>query len=186
MGIHPVSLLLCNGTPLSFPQIPNLFENGKMIIMDLKVGDSAPDFELPDQDGKTHKLSDYLGQKILIYFYPKDDTPGCTVEACQVRDSFPRFSSVNTKVLGISTDSVESHKKFSQKHRLPFTLLADINKEVVKSYGVYKPKKIFGKEFLGTMRTSFLIDKSGKIAKIYEKVKPDLHAELVLRDLANL
>ena len=153
--------------------------------MDLKVGDSAPDFELPDQDGKIHKLSDYQGQKILVYFYPKDDTPGCTIEACQIRDDFPKFNSVKAKILGISTDSVESHKKFSQKHSLPFTLLADANKEVVKAYNVYKPKKFLGKEFLGTQRTSFLIDGDGKIAKIYEKVKPALHAKEVLRDLAN-
>ena len=154
-----------------------------MIVMNLKVGDIAPDFELPDQDGKTHKLSDYLGQKILVYFYPKDDTPGCTKEACQIRDNFPKFSSVNTLVLGISTDSVESHKKFAQKYRLPFTLLADVKKEVVNSYGVYKPKKLFGKEFFGTVRTSFLIDDRGKIAKIYEKVKPEVHAASVLTDL---
>ena len=151
--------------------------------MDLKVGDIAPDFELPDQDGKTHKLSDYLGQKILVYFYPKDDTPGCTKEACQIRDNFPKFSGVNTLVLGISTDSVESHKKFAQKYRLPFTLLSDVKKEVVKKYGVYQPKKLFGKEFFGTVRTSFLIDKRGKIAKIYEKVKPAIHATDVLNDL---
>ena len=154
--------------------------------MNLKVGDNAPDFELPDQDGKTHKLSDYLGQTILLYFYPKDNTPGCTAEACQIRDSFPKFSDVNTQVLGISTDSIESHNKFAQKYKLPFTLLAAVKKEVVKSYGVYKPKKLFGKEFLGTTRTSFLIGKSGKIGKMYEKVKPAIHAEEVLGDLENL
>lgn len=154
--------------------------------MNLKVGDIAPDFELLGQDGETHKLSDYLGQKILIYFYPKDDTPGCTKEACQIRDNFPKFSGVNTLVLGISTDSVESHQKFAQKYKLPFTLLADVKKEVVRKYGVYKPKKLFGKEFFGTVRTSFLIDKRGKIVNIYEKVKPTIHAEEVLGDLANL
>lgn len=151
--------------------------------MNLKVGDAAPDFELPDQDGKTHKLSDYLGQTILVYFYPRDFTPGCTAEACQIRDNFPKFSGVNTLVLGISTDTVESHKKFAQKYRLPFTLLSDVKKEVVKNYGVYKPKKLFGKEFFGTARTSFLIDKNGKITKIYEKVKPAIHATNVLTDL---
>ena len=151
--------------------------------MNLKVGDAAPDFELPDQDGKTHKLSDYLGQTILVYFYPRDFTPGCTAEACQIRDNFPKFSGVNTLVLGISTDTVESHKKFAQKYRLPFTLLSDVKKEVVKNYGVYKPKKLFGKEFFGTARTSFLIDKNGKITKIYEKVKPTTHATNVLIDL---
>ena len=154
--------------------------------MDLKVGDNAPDFELPDQAGKTHKLSDYLGQTILLYFYPKDGTPGCTAEACQIRDSFPKFSGVNTRILGVSTDSIESHKKFAQKYKLPFALLADIKMEVVKSYGVYKPKKLFGKEFFGTARTSFLIGKSGKIAKIYEKVNPATHAEEVLGDLERL
>lgn len=154
-----------------------------MHVMNLKVGDDAPDFELPDQDGKTHKLSDYLGQTILVYFYPRDFTPGCTAEACQIRDNFPKFSGVNTLVLGISTDTVESHKKFAQKYRLPFTLLSDVKKEVVKNYGVYKPKKLFGKEFFGTARTSFLIDKNGKITKIYEKVKPTTHATNVLIDL---
>ena len=154
-----------------------------MHVMNLKVGDAAPDFELPDQDGKTHKLSDYLGQTILVYFYPRDFTPGCTAEACQIRDNFPKFSGVNTLVLGISTDTVESHKKFAQKYRLPFTLLSDVKKEVVKNYGVYKPKKLFGKEFFGTARTSFLIDKNGKITKIYEKVKPTTHATNVLIDL---
>ena len=156
-----------------------------MLVMDLKVGAAAPDFELPDQDGKTRKLSDYRGQTILLYFYPRDFTPGCTTEACQIRDSFPKFSDGNTQVLGISTDSVESHKKFAQKYNLPFTLLADIKKEVVKSYGVYKPKKFLGKEFLGVVRTSFLVGEDGKIKKIYEKVKPAIHAEEVLKDLAN-
>ena len=154
-----------------------------MLVMDLKVGDIAPDFELPDQDGKTHKLSNYLGQKVLVYFYPRDDTPGCTKEACQIRDNLPKFSGMNTLVLGISTDSVESHKKFAQKYRLPFTLLSDIKKGVVKKYNVYKPKKLFGKEFFGTARTSFLIDERGKIVKIYEKVKPAIHATDILNDL---
>ncbi|MCH7541401.1 thioredoxin-dependent thiol peroxidase [Patescibacteria group bacterium] len=153
--------------------------------MKLKVGDLAPDFELPDQNGKVRKLSDYRGRKVLVYFYPRDGTPGCTAEACQIRDDFPKFNSIKVQVLGISTDSVESHKRFSQKHNLPFTLLADGSKEVVKAYDVYKPKKFLGKEFLGTVRTSFLINESGKIAKIYEKVKPTLHSEEVLRDLVN-
>ena len=151
--------------------------------MRLKVGDASPLFELPDQNGKTHKLADYRGRKVLIYFYPKDGTPGCTTEACQIRDNFPKFEETLVAVLGISTDSPESHKKFSQKYKLPFTLLADTNKEVVKTYDVYKPKKFLGREFLGTVRTSFLIDEAGKIIKIYENVKPATHAEEVLRDL---
>src|SRR3989304_6896217 len=134
--------------------------------MKLKVGDKAPDFVLPDQNGKTHKLSAFSGKKVLIYFYPKDFTPGCTIEACSIRDDFPKFESNKLTVLGISTDSVESHKKFSQKHELPFTLLADGDKKTVKTYDVYKPKKFLGKEFLGTVRTSFLVNEQGKIAKI--------------------
>jgi len=151
--------------------------------MRLKAGDMAPEFELPDQNGKNHKLADYRGGKVLVYFYPKDDTPGCTTEACQIRDNFPKFEETLVTVLGISTDSSESHKKFSQKYKLPFTLLADTNKEVVKAYDVYKPKKFLGREFLGTVRTSFLVDEGGKIIKIYENVKPAVHAEEVLKDL---
>jgi peroxiredoxin Q/BCP len=151
--------------------------------MNLKIGDPAPDFELPDQNGKTHKLSDYFGSKVLVYFYPKDFTPGCTTEACNIRDDFPKFESNKLTVLGISADSVESHKKFSQKHSLPFTLLADRDKKVVKAYGVYKPKKFLGREFLGTVRTSFLVNEQSKIVKIYENVKPPLHSQEVLRDL---
>jgi peroxiredoxin Q/BCP len=152
--------------------------------MKLNVGDIAPEFELQDQNGKVCKLADYRGGKVLIYFYPKDDTPGCTTEACQIRDNFPKFEGTKVTVLGISTDSTESHKKFSQKYKLPFTLLADTNKEVVKAYDVYKPKKFLGREFLGTVRTSFLVDEESKIIKIYENVKPAIHAEEVLKNLS--
>ncbi|MCH7641522.1 thioredoxin-dependent thiol peroxidase, partial [Patescibacteria group bacterium] len=145
-----------------------------------KVGDNAPGFELPDQDGKLHKLSDYSGKHVLLYFYPKDFTPGCTTEACELRDNFPDFENLGVKVFGVSTDSVESHKRFAERHKLPFTLLADENKKVAKSYGVWKPKKIFGREFLGTHRTSFLIDPKEKIINIYSNVKPKIHAEEVL------
>ncbi len=151
--------------------------------MKLKVGEKAPDFELPDQNGKKHKLSDYLGKNILLYFYPKDFTPGCTKEACQIRDSFPKFNDTKTVVLGVSTDSSERHKKFAGKYNLPFILLADTDKEVVKAYGVYNPKKFFGKELLGVARTSFLIGKNGEIIKIYEKVKPAPHVQEVLEDI---
>ncbi|MDP3710749.1 MAG: thioredoxin-dependent thiol peroxidase [bacterium] len=152
--------------------------------MKLKIGQKAPDFKLPDQDGKIHKLSDYLGQWLLIYFYPKDDTPGCTKEACAIRDSFPAFKKMKAKVLGVSVDSVKSHKKFAEKYRLPFTILADDKKEVVEKYGVWGKKKFMGREYDGTFRTSFLIDPKGKISKIYEQVKPEIHAEEVLKDLA--
>lgn len=150
--------------------------------MKLKIGEQAPDFELPDQNGRNRKLSEFSGKKVLIYFYPKDFTSGCTTEACSLRDSFPRFEGV--EVLGISTDTVASHKKFADKYKLPFTLLADTEKKVVKLYDVYQPKKFLGKEFLGTLRTSFLVDEKGKIAKIYESVKPAVHAVEVLADLS--
>lgn len=151
--------------------------------MKLKVGNKAPDFELPDQNGNTHKLRDFRGKKVLIYFYPRDNTPGCTTEACQIRDNFLKFQKINVVVLGISIDSAKSHQNFAAKYRLPFTLLSDITKEVVKKYGVYKIKKFMGKEFMGTVRTSFLIDKDGRIEKIYENVKPAIHSQEVIEDL---
>ena len=149
----------------------------------MKAGDKAPDFRLKDQSGKVHKLPDYKGQWLLLYFYPKDDTPGCTVEACTIRDAWSKFKKAKLNVLGISVDPVKSHEKFAKKYSLPFTLLADEYKEVVQAYGVWGKKKFMGKEYLGTSRSSFLIDPKGKIAKIYEKVKPEEHAEEVLRDL---
>lgn len=152
----------------------------------LKVGEKAPDFNLPDQDGTMHALRDYAGQWVLLYFYPKDDTPGCTTEACALRDNLPKFKKLKAQVFGVSTDSVKSHRKFADKFELPFTLLSDENKELVKAYDVYKPKKFMGREFLGTMRESFLIDTTGKIAKIYEDVKPADHADQVLTDLSIL
>ena len=150
--------------------------------MKLKINQKAPDLKLLDQDGKIHKLSDCKGKWVLVYFYPKDDTPGCTKEACSIRDNWPDFKKVKLTVLGISVDSVKSHDKFAAKYELPFTLLADEEKKVVKQYGVWAKKKFMGKEYMGTLRTSFLIDPAGKIAKIYEKVNPDGHAEEVLKD----
>ena len=151
--------------------------------MKVSIGTPAPQFSLPDQNGETHKLEDYKGNWVLIYFYPRDDTPGCTKEACAIRDNYPDFQKLEVKVFGISTDSVNKHEKFVNKYALPFTLLADDNKKVVELYGVLGLKKFMGKEFMGTKRMSFLIDPKGKIAKIYEKVKPAEHAEEVLRDL---
>lgn len=153
--------------------------------MTLKQKQSAPEFKLPDQNGKKHKLSDYKGQWVLICFYPKDDTPGCTKEACSIRDNFPKFKKLKMTVLGISIDSIKSHAKFAKKYKLPFTLLADEDKSVVKKYGVWAKKKFMGHEYVGTLRTSFIIDTKGKIAKIYENVKPEIHAEEVLEDLKN-
>lgn len=150
------------------------------------LGKIAPDFSLLDQDGKERTLSDYKGSWVLVYFYPKDDTPGCTKEACAIGANFPAFEKLKVKVLGVSVDSVKSHKKFADKYKLPFTLLSDEDKKVVKLYGVWGMKKFMGREYMGTKRMSFLIDPKGKIAKIYEKVTPDTHAEEVLEDIKSL
>ncbi|MCX6787735.1 MAG: thioredoxin-dependent thiol peroxidase [Candidatus Kaiserbacteria bacterium] len=150
------------------------------------IGTRAPDFTLPDQEGKTHTLSDYQGKWVLLYFYPKDDTPGCTIEACTIRDQFKDFAAIGVVVLGVSTDSVASHKKFASAYELPFTLLADEYKEVVGQYGVFGEKKFMGKTYMGISRTSFLINPEGEIAKVYEKVKPKTHAASVIADLKTL
>lgn len=154
--------------------------------MKIKIGQKAPAFKLPDQDGKIHSLADYAGKWVLLYFYPKDDTPGCTKEACSIRDNFPDFKKLKLTVLGVSVDPVKSHKKFAEKYKLPFTLLADDERKLVKDCGVWGKKKFMGREYMGTMRTSFLIDPAGKIFKIYENVKPDIHAEEVLEDLKKI
>lgn len=149
----------------------------------LKTGQKAPAIKLPDQNGKVHELKDYTGQWVLVYFYPKDDTPGCTKEACGLRDNFPKFKKMKAVVLGISIDSIQKHQKFATKYELPFTLLADENKEVVEKYGVWAEKSMYGRKYMGILRTSFLVDPLGKIAKIYEGVKPEAHAQEVLKDL---
>ncbi len=151
-----------------------------------KVGNEAPDFLLHDQGGRERRLSDYRGKWVLLYFYPKDDTPGCTKQACAIRDEFPKFKKMKAVVLGVSVDSEKSHQKFADKHTLPFTLLADPEKEVVKKYGVWSKKKFMGREYMGTLRTSFLIDPKGVVARVYEKVRPDAHAGEVLSDLQAL
>lgn len=145
--------------------------------------EKAPGFTLPDQDGNARSLSDYAGKWVLLYFYPKDDTPGCTKEACMIRDAFPDFGKLDAVVLGVSVDSVASHKKFAEKYGLPFTLLADEKKEVVTKYGVWGRKKMMGREYDGTFRTSFLINPEGAVEKVYEGVKPELHAAEVVKDL---
>lgn len=152
----------------------------------LKIGDSAPDFNLPDQFGKAWRLKDYQGKYLLLYFYPRDFTPGCTKEACSFRDSFPRFKSSDMAVVGISTDTIQSHRKFVDKYQLPFTLLADTDKEMVKNYEVWQPKKFMGREFMGTQRTSYLISPHGKIVKIYQNVNPLVHSNQVEKDLSEL
>ncbi len=162
----------------------------------LEIKKLALDFKLSDQDGKSHKLSDYRGQWVLIYFYPKDDTPGCTKEACAIRDMMPDFKKLKLQVFGISIQDSKSHKKFADKYHLPFTLLADEDKKVVTKYGVWGKKKFVparlnsrsggGREYMGTFRTSFLIDPKGKIAKIYEKVNPETHAQEILSYLRQI
>ena len=152
----------------------------------LHVGDVAPDFTLPDQGGTARTLSDYRGSWVLLYFYPRDNTPGCTTEACAIRDTYSAFNKSKIIVLGVSTDSIASHGKFARKYALPFTLLADEKKQVVKRYGVWGKKKFMGREYDGTFRRSFLINPQGKVAKIYEQVKPPEHAAEVLQDHASL
>lgn len=146
----------------------------------------APDFTLPDQDNKSHTLSHHRGAWVLLYFYPKDDTAGCTKEACMIRDEFPAFGALKAKIFGVSADSVASHKKFAEKNQLPFTLLADTEKKAINAYGVWGKKKFMGKEYESIMRTSFLIDPEGKIAKVYEDVRPEGHAKEVLEDLEKM
>lgn len=152
----------------------------------LEVGTKAPDFTLPDAEEKNHSLSDYKGQWVLIFFYPKDMTPGCTIEACSMRDAKPDFSKLNAVVLGVSKDGSKGKAKFTEKHDLNFTLLADESKEMMQAYDVIKEKSMFGKKYMGIVRASYLIDPEGKIAKVYPKVKPADHAEQVLKDLAEL
>jgi len=148
--------------------------------MQLKIGDKAPEVSLNDQNGELHNLSDYRGRKVVLYFYPKDDTPGCTKEACNFRDNIARFTTAGVEVIGVSVDSEKSHAKFANKYELPFILLADTEKKVVEDYGVWGEKNFMGRKYLGTTRSTFLIDEEGVIFKIYKKVKPSEHAQEIL------
>ncbi|MDP4009965.1 MAG: thioredoxin-dependent thiol peroxidase [Candidatus Shapirobacteria bacterium] len=152
--------------------------------MNIKVGKKAPGFCLPDQNDETRCLKDYVGKWVLVYFYPKDDTPGCTKEACGMRDNLSNFNRIDLVVLGISKDSVKSHQKFAKKYNLNFPILADEDTKVNQLYEVWQSKKFMGREFIGTVRSSFLIDPEGKIAKIYNNVKPEGHAQEVITDLS--
>ncbi len=145
----------------------------------LQEGDAAPDFVTTDQNGNTVKLSDHSGKRIVLYFYPKDDTPGCTKEACSFRDADDVFKAKGIKVFGVSTDSEKSHQKFISKYQLPFDLLADTEKAIVEAYGVWAEKSMYGKKYMGTLRKTFLID-DGKIVKIFDKVNVSEHADEVL------
>lgn len=150
----------------------------------LAVGTKAPDFTLPDQKGEARKLSDYRGQKVILYFYPKDMTPGCTKQACGFAELYPQFRERGAVVLGISKDSVASHKKFEEKYGLPFTLLADPEKEVIQRYDVWKEKKLYGKVSMGVVRTTYLIDEEGIIVKADDKVKAAENPAKMLGELA--
>lgn len=143
----------------------------------------AKDFKLTDQDGKTHSLSMYFGKWIVLYFYPRDDTPGCTKEACNFRDSISELKKLGVVVLGVSKDSVASHKKFADKYHLNFPILSDETKEVMKSYEAWGKKKFMGREFEGTLRMTYLIDPKGEIRKVYKNVNPSIHAGDILNDL---
>ncbi len=148
---------------------------------ELKEGDPAPDFFLPASNGQKISLKDYRGKKsVVLYFYPKDDTPGCTKEACGFRDTIRQFEAQDTVILGVSLDDESSHKKFIQKYSLPFTLLSDVDHQMSTAYGVYKEKNMYGKTYWGIERTTFVIDKAGRIAKIFPKVKVDNHINEVL------
>ena len=147
----------------------------------LKEGDAAPDFEARDAEGNPVKLSDLRGRKVVLYFYPKDDTPGCTKEACGFRDSFAEFRGRGIEVLGVSTDDEKSHRKFAEKYGLPFTLLADTEHRVADLYGVYGEKQFMGRKYMGVARKTFLIDEEGRLRKVFDRVKVDEHADEVLR-----
>jgi peroxiredoxin Q/BCP len=143
----------------------------------------APDFELSDETGTMRKLSDFRGQPVVLYFYPKDDTPGCTTEACNFRDDYSAYEKAGATILGVSPDSVKSHVKFKQKYGLPFPLLADEGHKVCETYGVWALKKNMGREYMGVLRTTFLIDAEGKILRVFEKVKPADHSAELLAEL---
>ncbi|MDQ5902012.1 MAG: thioredoxin-dependent peroxiredoxin [Patescibacteria group bacterium] len=151
-----------------------------------KTQSKAPAFSLSDQNGGMRALKDFFGQWVVLYFYPKDDTPGCTKEACSFRDGFSRFKREGVVVLGISADSVKKHAKFVEKYELPFLLLADEQKTVVEQYGVWAKKKFMGREYMGILRTTFLINPLGNIVKVYENVKPDEHADEVLKEISRM
>lgn len=152
--------------------------------MPLSADIPAPDFELPDDEGTPRKLSDFRGKPVILYFYPKDDTPGCTKEACGFRDDYSAYEKAGAVILGVSPDSVKSHAKFKQKYALPFPLLADEGHKVCDLYGVWGPKKFMGKSYEGVLRTTFLIDRGGVIRKVYENVRPAEHSAEILKDLS--
>ena len=146
----------------------------------LKNGDKAPDFKGNDQEGKLVQLGDFVGSKLILYFYPKDDTPGCTAEACNLRDNYELWLSKGYKVVGVSPDSEQSHKKFIAKYNLPFPLISDVDKKIIKDYGAWGLKKMYGREYEGLLRTTFVIDEKGKIEDVFTKVDTKEHTKQIL------
>ena len=158
----------------------------KAIELKLKEGDMAPEFTATTQDGGTVSLSEFRGKNVILYFYPKDDTPGCTKEACNFRDDYSAYEKAGVTILGVSPDSVASHVKFKEKYGLPFPLLADEGHKVCSQYGVWGPKKMMGREYDGVLRTTFLIDGGGRVARVFENVKPSEHSAELLEALKQL
>jgi peroxiredoxin Q/BCP len=152
----------------------------------MDVNSKAPEFTLPDQNGKDISLKEFRGKNVVLYFYPRADTPGCTIEACEFRDSYKKIQKTGAVLLGISPDTPKSQKKFEEKFSLPFTLLGDAEKEVANLYGVYKEKNMYGKKVMGVARTTFIIGPDGKIRHVFQKVKPEGHADEVLAELKKL
>jgi peroxiredoxin Q/BCP len=152
----------------------------------IDTGTMAPDFAVAADDGSTVSLAGLRGRPVVLYFYPKDDTSGCTTEACELRDAFPRFTSANAVILGVSPDSVASHVKFKKKYALPFTLLADTDHAIADAYGVWKQKSMYGRKYMGVERTTFVIGADGRVARVFEKVKPAGHAADVAEAIAAL
>ena len=152
-------------------------------MVKLKQGDLAPDFSMKDSEGKIAKLKDFKGKKVVLYLYPKDNTPGCTKEACNFRDNISKLKELNVEVFGVSNDDEVSHKKFAEKHNLPFRLLADVDKKTSKDYGVYELKNFMGKSYYGIVRSTFLIDEKGKVQKVFYKVNPQEHIKEIMQEL---
>jgi len=154
--------------------------------MPISAGIQAPDFELLDDSGTPRQLKDYRGRPVILYFYPADDTPGCTKEACNFRDDYSEYQRSGVTILGVSPDSVKSHIKFKEKYQLPFPLLADEGHKICDAYGVWGPKKLMGRDYEGVLRTTFLIDKQGAIAHVFENVRPSEHSAEVLKEMNSL
>jgi thioredoxin-dependent peroxiredoxin len=154
--------------------------------MPISSGKQAPDFTLPDENNTFRRLSDFRGRTVVLYFYPKDDTPGCTTEACNFRDNYSAYINADVVILGVSPDTTQSHGKFKEKFMLPYLLLADKEHKICQKYGVWGPRKFMGRDFEGVLRTTFLIDPNGKILKVFEKVKPSEHSAEVLAEIKAL